>query len=153
MEQHVPGYHAVVVGSLILNLVLAAALVIGSLGLLQLRTWGRWTCVVVAILGALSQIGGAVHNILYVNPIMPEYLHEVEEWQRQFVPKGAQAPQLQVQGMFTDPSITNVLSLITPTLLTAYALFLIVVMFLPGVRAAFAEAELPPEVLPAGDSD
>jgi hypothetical protein len=153
MEQHLPGYQAVLYGGMVLNLVLAVVLVIGSLGLLRLQSWGRWTCVVVAILGALAQIAGTVYNICYVNPIMPEYFHEMEEWQRQFVPKGAQAPQFQVQGMFADPSVSNVMSLIAPTLVTGYALFLIVVLFLPRVRAAFAEAELPPEVLPAGDRD
>jgi hypothetical protein len=154
LEKHLPGYQAVVFGSMALNLVLALALVVGSLGVLWLRPWGRWTCVVVAVLGALTQIAGTVYNIRYVNPIMPEYQREMEEWQRQLVPKGpAAGPQVQIPSMSMDPAVTNVLSLIAPTLVTGYALFLVVVMFLPSVRAAFAGAELPPEGLPAEDGD
>jgi hypothetical protein len=154
LEKHLPEHRAVVFGTMALNLVLALALVIGSLGVLRLRPWGRWTCVVVAVLGALTQIAGTVYNIRYVNPIMPEYQREMEEWQRQLVPKGpAAGPQVQIPSMSLDPAVTNVLSLIAPSLVTGYALFLVVVMFLPSVRAAFARAELPPEVLPAADRD
>jgi hypothetical protein len=152
MEKHLPGYQAVVFGSMALNLLLALALVIGSLGVLRLRPWGRWTCVAVAVLGALAQVAGTAYNIRYVNPLMPEYQRELEEWQRQLMPKGpAAGPQIQVPSLSMNPAVTKVLSLIAPTLVTGYALFLVVVMFLPGVRAAFAGAELPPAVLPAED--
>jgi hypothetical protein len=152
LEKHLPGYMAFFVGGQALNILLAVALVIGSIGVLRLRPWGRRTCIAVALLGVAAQVAGAFYNIAYVNPAMVEYQREVAEWQQQLLPKGrAAGPTLQVQGMTTNPTFYTLSSLLAPGVVCGYAIFILVVLFLPDVRAAFRRAEPPLDVLPADD--
>jgi hypothetical protein len=128
----IPGYWPITITTLSLNLALAIALVIAGIGLLRMKPWARWTCVVYSIVDIVLSIFSGIYTFRYVNPVMLE-------WQQEFSHKmhAANPAAPDMSGMYNLGS-QNIQAAAGVVLGIAYAIALLIVMFLPSVSAAFA---------------
>jgi hypothetical protein len=117
----VPGYIPFMIASLVVGLVVLIALIVSGFGLLSMRPWARWICIVYGVYAILSALVGLVYNLAVVGPALEEYA-------RQHGPAAADST-----GM--NNPIMNVFSTLIGM---AYGIALLIVMFLPHVSAAFA---------------
>jgi hypothetical protein len=121
----IPGYIPYMIVSSVLNSVMAIALIIAGIGLLKMRPWARWTSVGYAVYAIASTIVGLIYTLAVVNPAMAE-------WQRDFARR---------QGAGVQPSTfgsNTAVTIFSSVLGMAYAVALLIVLFLPHVSAAFA---------------
>jgi hypothetical protein len=56
MEKEAPGYKAFHLGGWIAGILLHVAMIVGTIGLLGLRSWGWWASVVWAVLWLVDQV-------------------------------------------------------------------------------------------------
>jgi hypothetical protein len=127
----VPGYVPYVIVTTTLDSVMAVVLIISGFGLLKLRPWGRWGSIVFSAYWIPATVAAAVYTLAVLQPAMAAW---GEDYSRRM--GGAAGPG-------NDPSANNVVALIYHAFLMAYAVALLVVMFLPGVAAAFSGREDP----------
>ena len=122
----------------VIQLILSVTLMFAGIGLLGMKAWGRRLSIAVSFLGILFSLGNPVITIGYTNPRMQEWQ---KEFQEQLV-RDQQRRGIQQPPMFYQPSQSPALnaigSLVVPILVLAYAVALLVVMFLPHVSAAFS---------------
>jgi hypothetical protein len=119
--QDLPVWRASTLGSAALDLALAAMLLIAGIGLIRMRPWGRITSILYGVLKCLGKIFGLGILVFYVEPAC-------QAWQDAYMKQHPHAAQL--------PGFSG--EYISGALAAAYALALLIVMFLPSVKAAFA---------------
>lgn len=140
MFDYVPGYYPVTIAHSLLCAGLCVLLIVAGIGLLNMRSWARYTSVAVS----LTYIFLALVNIIYTVAIVQPGL---EKWQRDMMTKVG-AP---VMPATSPSSAVNVVAALFGFLINiAYPVALIIVMLLPAVGAAFAAPLLPPEEPPGG---
>jgi hypothetical protein len=133
MFDAIPGYIPIMTTVMVLGAIAAIVLIIAGIGLLKMKTWARWLSVGYAIYNIVATLAMTIYTIAVVNPAM-------ETWQRNFqqkFPAGAPQPT-------GNAAMNNVISVGSAVVGIAYAVALLVVMFLPHVRAAFAGTWRPP---------
>jgi len=132
MFDSIPGYIPYMITTTILGVVMAIVLIVAGVGLLNMRPWARWTCVVYSTYTILASLFTLFYTVTVVNPA-------IRKWQIDFMRR---------QGGFGPPPSSGVgdsVSALAGALFSmAYAIALLVVMFLPHVSAAFAGKEYPP---------
>jgi hypothetical protein len=126
LVKEIPGYLAYMTVSLVVGLVMATVLIIAGVGLLRLRPWARTTCIVYAVVQLVLQVVFLYYSILYVNPAMAKWSEE----QARQLPAGT--PNFGGNSFFN-----NLGTFAGVGIGMTYAIALLVVMFLPHVRAAF----------------
>ncbi len=134
IEQELPGYLAIVITSTTLSMALTVWLMVCGVGLLYMRGWARWGCVVAAVILILSQIVNLIVTLVWVTPVTMR----VNE--KMFADLAKQNPVIaaqQSQGMYNSPWINNASPVITAALASGYAVVLIWVMLKQNVAAAF----------------
>jgi hypothetical protein len=129
MADHIPGYAAYEIGILVLGLLMASVLLAAGIGLLKMQNWARWTALGYACVRFLVALFEVVFTILVVNPVSVEYLEEQQ--------KRGLTPFSLTVGM------ANAISGFTFLLYIALPLANLIILFLPGVRAAFHYAARP----------
>ena len=126
LQREVPAYVGVEVGNFALGLALAGLLIISGIGLLRMRSWARWTSVIYGIATIVRSIAYFVFTVTIINPI-------AERWSEDFLrrqPKGT--PN------FSGNSVFNAIVGSGQVLVSvAFSVVLLVIMFVPSVRAAF----------------
>ena len=125
----VPAYKQSVFVFASIGAVLAILEIIAGIGLLRMKTWGRRLSIGYAVTTIVIQVIGLVVNIAYVNPKIAEVMAQ-----------DTQQPFAQMQ---SNPMVGNIGTGFGAVLGMAYAVALLIVMFRPHVRAAFAEAQPP----------
>lgn len=132
MYQSIPGFIPYTVVTSIMGLVMATLLIVAGIGLLKVRPWARVLCVIYSVYTILATIGGLIYSIAIVNPA-------IELWQQDLNRRmaGGGPPPPTMGG-----GANNVMSVAGSVMGMAYAIALLVVMFLPVVSAAFAGRSL-----------
>jgi hypothetical protein len=132
LEKEIPGYTAYQFSTLAVGFILCAMLVLSGIGLLNMKRWARWLCVGTSVAIILYAIGTAAYTIAYVQPALERLQRHIqEEIQKQ---TGGPTPN-----PFAFLTMAGTVSaVLTGLVKIAYAVGLLVVMFLPGVSAAFA---------------
>ncbi|HMC66536.1 MAG TPA: hypothetical protein VKI65_16495 [Gemmataceae bacterium] len=133
MFNSIPGFIPYTIIASILGLIVDIVLIVAGIGLLKMKPWARWTCVAYGFYGIVASLGGLVYTLTVVNPAMAQ-------WQ-----------QKQAAGAGGNTGFNNAVSHVSAMLGMAYAVALLIVMFLPNVSAAFAgRVSAPPDSLEDG---
>lgn len=130
--RNIPAYVPVEIGLSIYYLVISVLAIVGSIGLLSLRNWGRILSLVFGMSMILVQFADLLFFFAFVNPV----LNRFEGRQNAFGGDG-------LMGTGFLESTSSLLALI-------YAIVVVILLFLPTVSAAFA---LSPGRFPDGDWD
>lgn len=121
LAREAPGYKYVEIGKPVIGLLLGLFLIIAGIGLIMVQPWAKWLTVFYSIVTIFLNIGYFGYEVGVVMPA-------VKKWQE------SQPYFVETQGQFAK-------SMIGPGLLTGFfvitSLALLVVLFLPGVNAAF----------------
>jgi hypothetical protein len=126
LQAAIPGFLPLAITSHVLGLILWLAVPISGIGLLSMRPWARWTCIVYSLISIPYHIIRAIFTIVYVNPVQLKYQQEILAQQSIKIPE------------LSNTTVSIIASSLVPILVTAYAIALLIVMFLPSVSAAFA---------------
>jgi hypothetical protein len=133
IEDHVPSYQALTYGQLAVSLVLDLLLLVGGVGLLNMRPWGRSLSLGYAGLSILNRLFGIVYGFAVVLPVTREYLQLVAR----------QNPRL--AGAVTGGEIGGIIGMVASFVFILYPIAVFIILLHPRVAAAFRGAGLPPE--------
>lgn len=126
LEQRVPSYKAMFYGGMAFDLILSTLMIIAGLGLLQMRSWGRYLSIGYACLSVSHKLFGVVYYFLVSHSVMNEFLDQLSNRQ------DPEAVMI-VQTM-------RAMRYLTPIMQLSYMIYpiaVLVVMYLPSVSAAF----------------
>jgi hypothetical protein len=135
MRARVPYYTAMEYGGAVLGLIAGTVMLVSAIGLLKLRPWARYLTIGYACYNIVSSIFGFIFSLTVTLPVMREVWAEMRA-----------DPKLPPQAV----SVMNITETITTAMIYAsfiflvYPIALLVVMFLPHVKAAFRPAPLQP---------
>ena len=138
VQQRQPSYYPFLGLSVVEGVVFALVLLSSGIGMLKVRSWARWASILAAFMSLTMNLISVVYTMVLVNPVTAEYQADLGRRMGNPVASG-----------FSDPTMLNVVTLITALISAAYPVTLLVILFLPHVRRAFARAaerrELPDE--------
>ncbi len=120
----VPGYIVYVVVCNSLDALMAVVLIVSGFGLLRLRPWGRRAALAFAVYAIPAVIASNAYFYTVFRPAMAAWVEDF----RQRMPPGTPV---------MDPGTPSVLRAVFPCIVIAYAVALLVVLFLPRIAAAF----------------
>jgi hypothetical protein len=130
MENRVPYLRAYqVVVAQVIPWLLTAALLAGGVGLLRLRPWARTLSLGYAVASILHKIGQAVYTLAFLMPFYKTPIYVLEMTKPELTP-GAE-------------TISNLAAIITPLVLMAYPVLVLVIMSRPAVALALAPKKDP----------
>jgi hypothetical protein len=132
MEEHVPGNAILTPIAPFLVLFVGTLLIVDGIGLIRVQQWARRVCIGYAVYLIGQTVLSTIYNLIWVFPVMQRW---ADDYARNNPPPAAIAAMGAKIGMY--------LGLFFGILYIAYAIFLLVVMFQPHVKAAFA-GEPPP---------
>jgi hypothetical protein len=132
LEEHVPAYHAITFAQIGVNLVLDVLLLIGGVGLLTMRAYGRNVSLVYAVLSILNRLFGIVYGLAVVFPVTNEYLDLVAR----------RNPGM--SAAVTAGRVSGVVGMLVGSVLIVYPIVVLIVLLRPRVAAAFRGAGLRP---------
>ncbi len=134
MRKRMPYYGAIQGGQIALSIVSGSVMLISGIGLLKMRPWARKVTIGYACYNILMTIAGVVFAVTVSVPAMKDAFEEM----RADPNMAGAGPMI---GMMESAATAGAyVSLI----LVVYPITLLVIMFLPHVREAFAIAALPP---------
>lgn len=136
MDDALPSYKYVMIGTLVLSLLMTSWLIVCGIGLLGMKPWARWGSVFYAIATIVITIGGFIYNQAYANPALARW---TEKMQQEMARKQGMATPAPVR---TNPVMSGAQGGVGMVFSMAYSIALLIVMFLPHVSAAFA-GEMP----------
>jgi hypothetical protein len=73
LNQEVPGYSAIRIAGMVVEILLGLGLIASGVGLLQVAQWGRILAILLSALTVLHHIGMAVFQLFLVNPALDRY--------------------------------------------------------------------------------
>jgi hypothetical protein len=127
-------YFAIV---LVYTLIMAVVLAVSGIGLLNMKKWARNTCIAYSIITITHSILSPIIYVTYVGPSMQNWQKDLqEEVTRQQQRQGVRPPPMYQPSQ--SPWFNAMSSIGGAIVGMAYAVALLVVMFLPHVSAAFA---------------
>lgn len=136
LHKEVPAYLAVEVSNYVLMLVLSVLLLIAAIGLLRMKSWAWGITVFSAAATVLVHAAHGVYQWIYVNPVMARWTEEL--FHKNPPPPGT--PDF--SGLANNPVIKALSTAVALTLNIGFPIALLIIMFLPQVRAAFARSPL-----------
>src|SRR5205823_6491680 len=89
VSRNVPLVREVLVGGMVLWIVLSMGLIVSGIGLLLLKPWARWLCLIYAVLSIVAQLAVLGYSIGVMNPAMHVVNEEMIEYLRTHPLKGA----------------------------------------------------------------
>ena len=120
--RNIPAYVPVEIALSVYHLVISVLAIVGGIGLLSLRSWGRALALVFGMSMILVQFSYLMFFFAFVNPVLNRF-------------EGRQ------QGFGGDGLFgTGVLEAASSFIALAYAIVVVILLFLPTVSAAFAGA-------------
>jgi len=125
MAEKMPWYREYQLGSGIVNVLISSLMIVSGIGLLMMRSWGRYTSIAYAVLSLLNHVFTIVYSLTYVVPATQAMFDEMARQEPQI------APMVSTMKMFTT------LGALIPILLALYPLFVLIVMLVPSVAASF----------------
>jgi hypothetical protein len=148
MNQEIPGYTALMIGTVVMELVVSVGFLMAGVGLLRTAAWAWWASLVCGVVVLVWEIPSTAYTIRYVNPAQVKMQALTMEHVKKMQPKGATPVATPEIPMLQDVSFYNGMSIGLAVLISAYPLALLALLFLPSVRAACAGRGLPPPVQP-----
>ena len=121
LKAEIPGYMAIEVSRHLLHLGLAILLLTAGIGLLNMQRWARVGSIIYAVATIILEIGSLIFQLAFVNPVTSRVLGQI------FGPFGD-------LGFF--PDFINTMTIASAFLLLIYAVVLLIMMLVPGTRAA-----------------
>jgi hypothetical protein len=121
---------------IVIQFLLSIALLFAGIGLLGMKGWARKMCIALSMMGILLALVTPPIAIFCVNPKMEHWQEELQQAIRDQQKTGGQQPPMFYQPQ--SPALNTIGALITPMLVLAYAIVMLVFMFRPQVSAAFA---------------
>jgi hypothetical protein len=118
------------IGSTILTLLLNTGLLTSGIGLWKMRSWARRTAIACAFAQVAIALITPIFQILWINPAMAD-------WQEHFN-KSLVRPNAPPPPTIFDAGMYNVISIFAALLGSIYPVIVLIILFLPHVRAAFA---------------
>jgi hypothetical protein len=134
MEREIPNFTAIQTTSQVVTLLFAVILLLGGLGLVFVRKWGRWCCLFYALTMPVIQIANLYWTITQVNPVA---IKAQVESQAEMMKKMNQ-PNPMPQDTSLMVMAANVMAGLMVGIVVIYCLILLVTMLLPSVSRAFA---------------
>jgi hypothetical protein len=120
------------IGSTILTLLLNTGVLTSGIGLWKMRIWARRMAIVCALAQIALVLITPIFQILWINPAMAD-------WQEHFH-KTMAGPNAPPPPTIFDSGMYNVISIFAALFGSIYPLIVLIILFLPHVRAAFAGA-------------
>jgi hypothetical protein len=127
-----PGLMAYFVTLMVAGTILSAMLLIGGIGLLQMKNWARVLCILVAVLQLLLQAGNFIYNTAVIQPAV------MQAQQQMLAQAGARPPP-------ANPFGNTALSAFTSIIGVAFYIVLLVFLLQPRIVAAFHRRNVPGE--------
>jgi hypothetical protein len=120
-----PAYEGVQIGIVAADMALSITMIVSGIGLLQLRPWGRLLSILYAFSSIALKIGAVVYALLFTVPALNEYLatHTATSPEEQFA--------------FSIMRLAAIAPLTIQSIAVIYPIVVLIIMFLPSVRAAF----------------
>jgi hypothetical protein len=118
--------------SMVFTLIMNAALLFSGIGLWKMRPWARWTAIACAITQIIWSIVMVFVQILWLNPAMAD-------WQEHFT-QSVSKPNAPPPPNFYGPDLANAAAIFGSVFASIYPIVVLIILFLPHVRAAFAGA-------------
>jgi hypothetical protein len=129
MEQRIPHYTVTLFGTMAFDLLLSCLMIAAGFGLIQMRRWGRNLSISYAVVSIVQKLFAFVYTMLVVGPTMTELY---ETMFQRLGPAGQPFGGFaKMGGTMASASAFFQLSYMI------YPISVLVVMFLPSVRAAF----------------
>lgn len=125
----IPGYVPFLFSTAAFDLVFSILLLISGIGLFFMKPFARRGAILFGVAAVLRQVGGMLIQTLYLNPALSRAMKE----QLSAAPPGV--------SLLLNPLVFDAQALMYAFFPMAYAVALLIVMFLPGVRRAFAKPE------------
>jgi hypothetical protein len=123
LRDQVPGYTAVEASKAIVGLIASTILILGGIGLLGVRRWGRTLSILYSIVAIVVSIGSLAYTLAIVNPALERFV--------QAHARGAAQP-----GM--NNAVNSITAVVAAIISVAYAVVLLIMMLVPSVSAAFS---------------
>jgi hypothetical protein len=142
LDRLLPSYKYVLIASVVIGLILDIVLIVSGIGLLRMHPWGRWGSVFYGVGTVLVGIAGLVYNVGYANPAMYKWQQEFQKdlAAKQKARGGPAQPMPQASA---NPAATTAQQIAGSVISMAYAIAVLIAMFLPQVSAAFAGGPAP----------
>jgi hypothetical protein len=134
----IPYFKVFSIGGQFFALLTATMLVIAGIGLLRMRKWGRTLSLVYAFAVIAIHTTIVVVQVTYLNKAVAEVMAKMP------------APAPGAPNLAGNTTFNNIVAIATGILAVLYSIALIIVMFLPVVRKAFADG---PVVVPRAEED
>jgi hypothetical protein len=130
LQREVPAYVAVEIAHVAVVLALAVLLIISGIGLLGMRSWARGASIFYGAAAVVTVLAYSAFSWVYITPVMQTWMQEFMRNQPAGMPN------------FTgSPAVAAVGAIVWLIWSLAFPVVLLVTMFLPSVRAAFAGRE------------
>jgi hypothetical protein len=136
LEKRIPYLPAIMVGALLFGLAMNIALLASGIGLWKMRPWARRLAIAYAVVALLNVVVGLVVNLVWLNPVMAD-------WQEDFVAKQTN-PNAPPPPIIFGPKMQTAMSVFGTAFGSIYPTALLIILFLPRVRTAFAAVGSPP---------
>jgi hypothetical protein len=130
-QKSIPGYNEVQIAYLICMPVMGVLLIVACAGLLSLQPWARVVCIVFAAYAILTTVAYDIYQLAVVQPAMEKELADLQG------KLGAGAIPFSFSTSFNRTFATMGV-VISTGICVGYGLALLIVLNLPGARAAFA---------------
>jgi hypothetical protein len=141
LERDVPGYQAFQIGSSIISLGVAVALLIAGIGLLNMGRWARTLALVACLIAIAANLVQGLYQSVYVMPVMNQTLQVAMP---AAMPQGGGPQAAQVlKFMQTFMILIAVLTIILYVGIIIYLGIIVILLSRRHVRAAFAAQERP----------
>jgi hypothetical protein len=131
-----PGYAAYQVGSALLGLLEALALLIAGINILNLRVWARKLALLAALVAVASTVFQIIYTAVYLMPAVNRGLQAA-------IPQGAgPQPQEVAKAISVGMTILNIVQIAVGVLVIIYLLIIVMLLCRRHVVAAFATGGL-----------
>ncbi|HZT82515.1 MAG TPA: hypothetical protein VFA26_19965 [Gemmataceae bacterium] len=141
LNEKLPGYKAIQYGQMGLSFVISVMLLTAGIGLLKMQPWARTLSIVYAIISILNHVFSIVYGFAFSIPATRELLRE--EAQRN--------PQVAQFSSIMEAALP--LGIVVSAIFVLYPIVVLIVMMLPGTKAAFAGepyGKVPPDDIDEG---
>lgn len=139
LDREIPNLFTIQFWMGIASMALACMFLIGGIGLLRMRRWGRILSVIGCIGIVIIQTVSIIWTIMVVNPVMERAIKTVHDDMAKGMPPNAQAQVTEVEerSLYTDQETGNLFA-VAKLVLIIYCMTIIVMLFRSSVSAAFA---------------
>jgi hypothetical protein len=129
LNERIP-FLAIMIGASIYALIVNTALLVSGIGLWKMRVWARRTAIACSVIQLVWVVGYSIIQFLWLNPAMADWQ---EHFNQKFAkPNAPPPPALFWTGFYNAGAVFGIV------MGSFYPIAVLIILFLPHVRAAFA---------------